>query len=156
MKRLFILLFVPFILFSKQNIKVGVSTSFIYENGEAYPVFGVNIGYYPVSFFFVEASGEYIMKNSYKEFAFPVTANFIYNMRFFSPYAGFGVAYHYYSYDSYSDNSLGYRLKLGFKIADRSGASVYFETSYDVPDFREGGGRWYFTGRADKSFNFEF
>jgi len=156
MKRLFILIFLPSLLLSKKSVKVGVNTSFIYENGETYPVVGINIGYYPFSFFFVEANGEYIMKNSYKELVFPLTANFIYNKKFFSPYAGLGIAYHYYSYESYSDNSLGYRLKAGFKMFDKKGTSIYFEASYDVPDFKKGGGRWYLTGKADKNFNFEF
>ncbi len=156
MKKILILVFVPIFLFSKHNLKVGINTSLIYEGGETYPVIGINIGYYPFSFFFVEASGEYIMKDSYKEFTFPLTANFIYNKKFFSPYAGLGISSHFYQYDNNWNNSIGYRLKMGFKVADRAGTSLYFEASYDVPDFKSSKGRWYFTGRADKNFKFEF
>ncbi len=53
MKKILILVFVPIFLFSKHNLKVGINTSLIYEGGETYPVIGINIGYYPFSFFFV-------------------------------------------------------------------------------------------------------
>lgn len=156
MKKFIIFILFQTILFSKVNLKFGIKSSIVYEDGKAYPLIGISLGYYPVSYFFIEASGEYIMESSYKEFVFPLTFNFIYKSKYFSPYAGFGIAYHFYSYDSNSDNSLGYRFKGGTSILDKGGATLYFEAVYDVPDFGKTKGRWYFTGRVDKNFNFEF
>ncbi|MEO0284067.1 MAG: hypothetical protein ABIN17_03215 [candidate division WOR-3 bacterium] len=156
MKKFIFFILFQTLLFSKVNLKFGIKSSIVYENGEAYPLIGISLGYYPFSYFFIEGNGEYIMKSSYKEFAFPLTFNFIYKRKYFSPYIGLGLAYHFYSYDSYSDNSLGYRFKGGTSFFDKSGATIYFEAIYDVPDFSKGRGRWQFTGRIDKDFNFEF
>jgi opacity protein-like surface antigen len=136
--------------------RIGANTSVLFENGNAYPVIGITAGFYPVNFFFMEGSGEYVFRNDYKEFALPVTANLAYKTRYFQPYAGAGIAYHLYDYSDHDEHSFGARVKTGVTLFDTKGASGSFEVTYDVPDLKGSKGRWYFTGRLDKSFNLQF
>ncbi|MEN3044749.1 MAG: hypothetical protein ABDH37_06010 [Candidatus Hydrothermales bacterium] len=156
MKKLFYFLLIYGILFSRSKFKFGVNTSLLYEDGKAYPVIGVTGSYSPYRFLTIEGKGEYIMKDYQKEFAFPLTLDFMYPQKYFSPYVGLGLCYNYYQSSISKSSSLGYRFKGGIKFFDKKDASMYFETSYDVPDLFKGKGRWYFTGKVDKNFELEF
>ncbi|HOP32081.1 MAG TPA: hypothetical protein PKU94_01705 [Candidatus Hydrothermia bacterium] len=136
--------------------RIGGTSSLLLENGNAYPVIGITAGFYPTNFFFIEGAGEYIFKSDYNELNIPITANLTYKSKYISPYAGAGVVYHLYDYSNYNEYSFGGRIKAGVTLFDTKGASGSFETTYDVPDFQGSKGRWYFTGRLDRSFNITF
>lgn len=97
-----------------------------------------------------------MFRNDYKEINAPLTVNFIYPTKYFSPYAGLGVVYHTYLYSDHSDYSLGGRLKFGSNIFNARGSAGSIEISYDMPDFRGSRGRWYITGRFDQNFEIGF
>ncbi|MEO0251628.1 MAG: hypothetical protein ABIM44_05225, partial [candidate division WOR-3 bacterium] len=142
---------------TKGNIfKFGINSSVVIENSNVYPVLGVTGGVYPSRFFFIEGSGEYIFRSEYKEVNLPLTVNFTYPTRYFSPYAGLGIVYHSYIYPEDYDYSFGGRLKLGSKVIDSKGSSGSIELSYDLPDFKGSKGRWYFTARFDQSLEVRF
>ncbi len=153
-----ILLFLVSSLYARDGsvFKLGANSSMIIENGNAYPVIGITAGFYPVPFFFVEGSGEYIMKQDAQELSLPLTINFAYPSRYFRPYAGIGASYHFLNYPDQRSQTLGGRLKAGVTLFDTKNASGAFEITYEVPDIKTSKGRWYFTGRIDKGFNLAF
>ena len=136
--------------------KLGANSSLMIENGNAYPVIGLTAGFYPVSFFFVEGSGEYIFKQDVQEISLPLTINFAYPYQYLRPYAGVGVSYHLSNYPDHTIQTLGGRLRAGLTLFDTRNASSAFEITYEVPDIKTSKGRWYFTGRIDKGFNLTF
>ncbi|MEN3046660.1 MAG: hypothetical protein ABDH49_06745 [Candidatus Hydrothermales bacterium] len=156
MKKFFCFLLIYGLLFSKSKFKFGVNTSLLYENGKAYPVIGITTSYTPYRFLTIEGNGEYVIKENQSDFAFPLTLNLVYPKKYFTPYIGSGLCYNHYRSSAFSSSSLGYRFKGGVKFLDKRGASMYFESSYDVPDLFKGKGRWYFTGKIDKDFELEF
>ncbi|MGB9824439.1 MAG: hypothetical protein ACPLN0_05980 [Candidatus Hydrothermia bacterium] len=138
------------------KFRFGANSSLIFENGNAYPVIGFTAGYYPVKFLSLEGSGEYVFRNDYKEINAPLTVNFIYPTKYFSPYAGLGVVYHTHLYSDHNDYSFGGRLKFGSNVFNARGSAGSLEISYDLPDFRGSRGRWYITGRFDQNFEIGF
>lgn len=136
--------------------RIGANSSVIIENGNAYPVIGLTAGFYPVSFFFVETSGEYTFKEDMREISLPLTINFAYPSQLFRPYVGAGVSYHLLNYPDHTTQTLGGRLKAGLTLFDKRNATGAFEITYEVPDINTSKGRWYFTGRIDKGFNLTF
>jgi len=137
-------------------IKIGGNSSLLVENGNAYPVVGISVGIYPVKFFSIEGSGEYVFKSDYKEVNLPLSCNFYAPMKVFTPYAGLGMVYNTKICDNYSKSSLGGRAKLGAKIIDSKGTTASIEANYDLPDWRGARGRWIITGRIDQNFEIAF
>ncbi len=128
----------------------------IVENGNIYPVFGLTAGFYPIPYFFIEGSGEYIVKSHAQELVVPVTLNATLPTEYVQPYLGAGLSYRLFQTESSRTQSLGARAKIGIKLFDTRGATGGFELTYDVPDLMGSRGRWQFTGRIDKNFNLAF
>lgn len=138
------------------KFRLGGNSSMIVENGNIYPVFGLTAGFYPIPYFFVEGTGEYIVKSNASELVVPVTLNATLPTRYVQPYLGAGLSYRRLQTETSIFQSVGARTKIGLTLFDTKGASGAFELTYDVPDVMGSRGRWQFTGRIDKNFNLAF
>jgi hypothetical protein len=155
MKRNIIFILIISSLFAKdKKFKIGVNISYVYENGENYPVISLNAGYYPYGFLSLETGVEYVKKSSYQEFNIPFMAFIEYRTKYIKPYAGLGIISHFYSTGYTKIFTLGYRITGGMGIFDTKGGDVSIEISYDVPDFKEGRGRLYLTVKGNRDFEF--